>query len=187
MTTEMRNWSDYRTAKRDLIRSLSGTVLEIGAGSGANFADLPDHVEWIGLEPNRRARAQLTRTAAGRRVLAAGAEQIPLPEASVDGVLSTVVLCSVADLPATLAELRRVLRPGGRFVFVEHVAAPRGTWTYRLQKLAAPFTRRFDRGCNPARDIAAAIEAAGFTTTELDHYTMPGLIPIPFIAGAATR
>ncbi len=197
MTTEMRNWSDYRTAKRDLIRSLSGTVLEIGAGSGANFADLPADVDWIGLEPNRRARAQLTRTAAGRagradvgrgrRVLAGRAEQIPLPSASVDGVLSTVVLCSVADLPATLDELRRVLRPGGRFVFVEHVAAPRGSWTYRLQRIAAPFTRRFDRGCNPARDIAAAIADAGFEAIELDHYTMPGLIPIPFIAGAATK
>jgi SAM-dependent methyltransferase len=187
MATEMRNWSGYQTAKRELIGTLSGTVLEIGAGSGANFADLPGHVEWIGLEPNRRARARLTRTAAGRRVLAAGAEAIPLPAASVDGVLSTVVLCSVGDLPATLLELRRVLRPGGRFVFVEHVAAPRGTWTHRLQVAAAPFTRRFDRGCNPARDIATAIEHAGFTTIELEHYTMPGLIPIPFIAGAATN
>ncbi|MEV6283663.1 class I SAM-dependent methyltransferase [Kribbella sp. NPDC051770] len=183
----MRNWSGYRTAKRDLIRSLSGTVLEIGAGSGANFADLPADVDWIGLEPNRRARAQLARTAPRRQVLDAGAEQIPLPSASIDGVLSTVVLCSVADLPAALAELHRVLRPGGRFVFVEHVAAPRGSTTYRLQKLAAPITRRFDRGCNPARDIQTAIDLSGFSTLQLEHFTMPGLIPIPFIAGAATR
>jgi SAM-dependent methyltransferase len=185
-----RQWSEYDAAKRELIGGLSGTVLELGAGRGANFALLPDAVEWIGLEPHGPARRTLTRAAAagGRatsRILAAPAERIPLPGASVDSVLSTVVLCSVDDLSAVLAEVLRVLRPGGRFAFFEHVAAPRGTWPNRLQRLAAPVTRRLDRGCDPTRDIGSAILGAGFGSVDLHHYTRPGLIPIPFIAGAA--
>jgi SAM-dependent methyltransferase len=184
------DWGEYGAAKRELVGGLSGTVLELGAGRGANFGLLPDAVEWIGLEPHAASRRVLTRGAAirGRRssqVLAAPAERIPLPAASVDAVLSTVVLCSVDDLSAVLDEVLRVLRPGGRFVFFEHVAAPRGTWVHRLQRLAAPVTRRFDRGCDPRRDIGAAILEAGFDSVDLRRYTRPGLIRIPFIAGAA--
>ncbi|WP_112238151.1 class I SAM-dependent methyltransferase [Kribbella monticola] len=185
---EMTAWSEYAAAKSRLIGGLRGTVLELGAGRGANFAHLSPNVSWIGLEPHDRTRAALLRTAHDlrrRQVLAAPAERIPLPEASVDGVLSTVVLCSVSDLGAALAEVRRVLRPGGRFVFFEHVAAPPGTWTYRLQRLAAPFSRTFDKGCDPTRDIGTAIRSAGFATVDLDRYIRPGPLQVPFIAGVA--
>ncbi|TDU83535.1 methyltransferase family protein [Kribbella voronezhensis] len=186
----MTAWSEYAAAKSRLIGGLRGTVLEIGAGRGANFGYLSPDVSWIGLEPHDRTRAALLRTAAAhdlpsRQVLAASAERIPLPEASVDGVLSTVVLCSVSDLGAALAEVRRVLRPGGRFVFFEHVAAPSGTWTHHLQRIAAPFTRTFDKGCDPSRDIGTAIRSAGFATVEFDRYVRPGPLHIPFIAGTA--
>jgi SAM-dependent methyltransferase len=187
---EMTAWSEYAAAKPRLIGGLRGTVLELGAGRGANFANLSPDVSWIGLEPHDRTRAALVRTAAAqdlrsRQVLAAPAERIPLPEASVDAVLSTVVLCSVTDLDATLAEVRRVLRPGGRFVFFEHVAAPPGTWTHRLQRMAAPVTRTFDKGCDPCRGIGTAIRAAGFASVELHRYVRPGPLHIPFIAGSA--
>lgn len=119
-------------------------------------------------------------------MLAARAEQIPLPSASVDAVLSTAVLCSVDNLTAVLTEIHRVLRPGGRFVFLEHVAAPPGSGLRRLQRMVAPITRVADRGCDPSRDIAPAIEAA-FTSVDLTHYTAPGLLKIPFIAGTAHR
>jgi ubiquinone/menaquinone biosynthesis C-methylase UbiE len=183
-------WSDYAAAKVKLIGGLRGTVLELGAGRGANFGMLDADVSWIGLEPHAATRRALVRSAGFGRlkkaeILAAPAEQIPLPEASVDAVLSTVVLCSVADLAAALAEVRRVLRPGGRFVFFEHVAAPRGSRTHWLQRVAAPVTRRFDKGCNPARDIATAIQAAGFASVDLHCYVRPGPLRIPFISGVA--
>jgi SAM-dependent methyltransferase len=183
-------WIGYQATKRTLLATLTGDVLEIGAGKGTNLPLLPPGINWTGLEPHPRTRQALTRAAAagggGRRVLAGRAEAIPLPSASVDVVLSTAVLCSVDDLDVVLAEIRRVLRPGGRFIFLEHVAAPPGSALRRLQRMVAPITRVVDRGCDPGRDIAPAIEAA-FTATDLAHYTAPGLLKIPFIAGTAHR
>lgn len=184
----------YETLKNDLIGGLSGTVLEIGAGTGRNFARLAPGTEWIGLEPDRRARAKLRSSAArhGRReatILDAPAEAIPLDDASVDAVVSTVVLCSVDDQDAALAEVARVLRPGGRLVFFEHVAASPGTWTRRLQRVWAPFSRRFDRGCDPVRDTEAAIGRANLAFVEVRRFPLPaGLgLTVPFIAGYARR
>ncbi|ADD41757.1 class I SAM-dependent methyltransferase [Stackebrandtia nassauensis] len=183
------SWQSNR--KRRLLADLAGTVLEIGAGRGANFGYLPSGVRWLGLEPHRRRRASLIAAASrhgrGAEVLAAPAEAIPLPDASCDAVVSTIVLCSVRDQDAALAEVRRVLRPGGRFVFLEHVAAPRGTWTRRLQRCWAPVSRRVDSGCDPARDTAAAIERSGFAWRELELFEQPFAfgLSVPFIAGRA--
>lgn len=173
---------------------LSGTVLEIGAGTGRDFPRLAPDAEWIGLEPDRGLHARLRASAArhghpGARILDAPAESIPLPDESVDAVVSSVVLCSVDDQDAALAEVTRVLRPGGRLVFFEHVAAPPGTWTRRLQRVWAPFSRRFDRGCDPVRDTEAAIGRADFALVELRRFLRPaGLgLTVPFIAGYARR
>ena len=187
------SWAAYEAKKRELVGGLSGTVLELGAGKGANFEMLGKGVDWIGLEPHAASRRRLEskaatwadKTGGSYRILATGAEQIPLPSASVDAVLSTVVLCSVDDLGGVLAEVRRVLRPGGRFVFFEHIGAARGSWVRRLQGLVRPITRTFDKGCDPTRPTDDAIHAAGFTTVSLDRYTLPGLVPIPYIAGTA--
>ena len=181
----------YRARKVALLRSLRGDVLEIGAGTGANFGWFGRDVRWTGLEPNRRARATLRAVARAHghdtEVLAAPAERIPLPDASVSAVVATVVLCSVTDQDATLAEIVRVLRPGGRFVFFEHVAAPAGTWAHRLQRLSAPVSRVLDRGCDPSRRTERAIERAGFAETRIDRFD--GLrwwgVAIPLIAGTA--
>ncbi|MEV0645620.1 class I SAM-dependent methyltransferase [Phytomonospora sp. NPDC050363] len=183
----------YETLKRDLLRGLSGTVLEIGAGAGANLGLLNPGAEWIGLEPDRRVHDRLRVNAVRHdrkaRILDAPAEAIPLGDESVDAVVSTVVLCSVDDQEAALAEVARVLRPGGRFVFFEHVAAPAGTPTRWLQRIWAPFSRRFDRGCDPVRDTAAAIRRAAFAQVETRDFDMPvGLgLTVPFIAGYARR
>jgi SAM-dependent methyltransferase len=175
----------YNTVKRSLFADLRGTVLEIGAGKGANFGLLPGQVRWVGLEPGRRRR----RLAQGRPglVLAGVGERIPLRDHSVDAVVSTIVLCSVRDQDQVLAEVRRVLRPGGAFVFCEHVAAPRGTRARRWQRALAPWSRRFDAGCDPSRETWLAIERAGFAHVELEWFTLPPRWSVynPCIAGRA--
>ena len=165
----------FEAAKRTVLGALTGTVLEIGAGNGANFGYFPRDIRWIGLEPSPSRRRGLAAQAAAcgqhTPVLAAPAERIPLPAASVDAVAATVVLCSVADQRAALAEIRRVLRPGGVFVFFEHVAAPAWTWSRGAQRAVAPVTRLFDAGCDPGRDTGRAIEAAGFRAVDSRRYT----------------
>jgi ubiquinone/menaquinone biosynthesis C-methylase UbiE len=166
-------------------------VLEIGAGRGANFARLPDGVDWIGLEPSGRlARAlagRATRHRRPARVLSAAAEAIPLDDRSVDGVLATTVLCSVHDLQRALREVRRVLRPDGRFLFFEHVAADPGTSSAWLQRTVAPLTCRRAPGCRPDRRIGDAVAAAGFAAVELGWFRRPGPLTTfgPWIAGVA--
>jgi ubiquinone/menaquinone biosynthesis C-methylase UbiE len=98
----------------------------------------------------------------------------------VDAVLAATVLCSVRDQDAALAEIRRVLRPGGRFVFFEHVAAPRGTWTRLLQRATAPFSRVFDHGCDPSRETWRSLERARFRDLRLGWFARGGW---PFVAG----
>jgi ubiquinone/menaquinone biosynthesis C-methylase UbiE len=121
------------------------------------------------------------------QILHAAAEEIPLADASVDAVLSTTVLCSVADPARALGEIRRVLREGGRFIFFEHVVAPPGTCSRRLQRALAPFSRRFDHGCDPGRDTVATISEAGFAAMDLRWYAKahrPALYGL-FVAGIA--
>lgn len=185
----MAGMAAYAARKRELLGGLTGSVLEIGAGKGANFGNLRRDVRWIGLEPNRRRRRRLAVTAAAHghsgEILDAPAERIPLPDAAVDAVVSTVTLCSVADQAGTLAEILRVVRPGGAFVFFEHVAAPVGTAARLLQRCWAPFSRRFDAGCDPTRETWRAIQAAGFADVRLRWYR--GFEPVytPYIGGVA--
>jgi len=123
--------------KAALFANLEGTVLEIGPGTGANLSYYPQDIHWIGVEPNPfmhdylREQAQTLGLTLDLRQ--GTAEDLGLADESVDAVVSTLVLCSVPEQARTLQEIRRVLRPGGRFLFVEHVAAPQGTWLRRVQ------------------------------------------------------
>ncbi len=166
------SWQDFDQLQGAAIGALRGTVLELGAGDGANFEDLAPGVRWIGLEPSASARRELLRNAIGHgyteRPLAAGAENIPLDDASVDAVFSTFVLCSVDDVDRVLSEVRRVLKPGGTALFIDHVAAPQRTWRRRLQDCASPITRRVS-GCRWNREVTAAIEASGLETVSLER------------------
>src|SRR5699024_10344032 len=138
-----------------------GTVLEIGPGPGVNLAYYSREVHWIGIEPDVTHREELRGEAArlGRQaqILPGRAEEIALPAASVDAVVGTLVLCSVDDVTTSLAEIRRVLRPGGHYIFVEHVAAPRGTWTRRAQSVHSHLVGPFGSGCRLDRDTGVAI------------------------------
>ncbi len=179
----------YGTRKRALLAGLGPTVVEIGAGAGVNAEYLAPGTRWVAVEPNGFLHADLRR-AADRSGLdldlhTATAEALPLPDASADAVVATLVLCSVDDPAAALAEARRVLRPGGRFVFIEHVAAPPETLLRRLQRaLRAPWGVVAD-GCRPDRDTEALVRAAGFSEVTVERFRMPLGLVAPHIAGTA--
>lgn len=179
----------YGTRKRRLFADLSGTVVEIGPGTGVNLPYLPDGIRWIGLEPNPHMHAFLRDVLDGRDVDAeirtASAQDTGLPDASVDAVVSTLVLCSVPDLDATLAELRRILAPGGRFYFIEHVAADADTWTRVVQDVVAPVWRVLADGCHPNRDTASALERAGFASVEVERFDADLPVVSPHVMGTA--
>jgi ubiquinone/menaquinone biosynthesis C-methylase UbiE len=183
----------YRFVKRELFGGLPRTILEIGAGDGANFRYLAPGTHVIALEPNVRMHPYLHE--AGRRydvtadVRVGVAERIPLPDASVEAVISSLVLCTVSDPERVLAEVRRVLRPGGRFWCVEHVAAPAGTSVARIQQwLHRPWRWLFE-GCETQRDTARLLREAGFTSVEITPFTFrTAFVPIrPQIAAVALK
>ncbi|HIY40204.1 MAG TPA: class I SAM-dependent methyltransferase [Candidatus Nocardiopsis merdipullorum] len=179
--------SFYREQRHELLNDLSGTVLEIGPGSGPNFGYLPSGITWVGLEPNPYLHERL-RTAEYGSVLCGDAESIPLADGSVDAVVGTIVLCSIDAQSRVLSEVIRVLRPGGRFVFLEHVGAERGTWSRWAQQVVTPFSRRFDGGCDATRDTGRSIENAGFARVEMARFVMRGPlgVNIPHVLGQAT-
>lgn len=177
--------------RRRLLGGLTGTVLEIGPGTGTNLAYLPDGVYWLGLEPNPHLHPWLE-TALRQRglpgeVLLGQAEEISLPQESVEAVVATLVLCSVEDPRRALAEILRALRPGGRFVFLEHVAAPRGSCLRRAQDLLSPPWAFLGDGCHPNRETLALIQEAGFARVEAEAFTLPLTLVAPHVAGIAWK
>jgi len=179
--------------KRGLLTGLHGTVVEIGAGAGANLGLYPATVDLLLLiEPNAHLRPYLEREAArhGRNIEVRGgtAEHMDVADEAADFVVSTLVLCSVDDLRATLAEVLRVLKPGGRFVFVEHVAAPRGTPLRRWQGRLRRFWRLIGDGCTLDRETWDCIEQAGFGSHHIEHFEADNLAIVrPHIAGTADK
>ena len=165
------------THRRQLLSSLDGEVLEVGAGTGANLDLYPPGVSLTLTEPSRPMIAQLRQhlAASGRmgvRINQAPAEKLPFDDASFDAVVTTLVLCSVDDLPAAVAELRRVLRSDGRLVVIEHVATSGGPSL--PQRLWQPAQKVLGRNCHLTRDTRGALEAAGFDTGALVDVTLPG-------------
>lgn len=149
-----------------IVGGARGDVLELGLGPGLNIPHYPtDQVRRLyGLEPSAELRRQASRPAAAAafpvELLAAGAEQVPLPDASIDTIVTTWTLCSIPDLPAALAEARRVLRPGGRLLFLEHGRAPDAAVARWQDRLAPLF--RVAAGCRLDRPIDADLAGAGF-------------------------
>lgn len=177
--------------KRRLFSDLVGTLVEIGPGTGVNLGYFPKGIRWIGVEPNIHMHPYLRREAQklglGVELLTGSSERIPLGDSSADAVLSTLVLCSVRSLEQTFAEIQRVLKPGGKFVFLEHVGAPKGTGTRLTQNLITPLWRIAADGCHPNRDILAALRVSGFARVEAEEFSIAAPIVGPHIAGVAYK
>ncbi|GAA1559600.1 class I SAM-dependent methyltransferase [Kribbella sancticallisti] len=171
-------------------------MIEVGAGDGANFAYYPDtvsHVQAVEPEPYLRARAveQAQRVAAPVEVIDGLAERLPAGDQSVDAVVISLMLCSVADQAPVLEEALRVLRPEGQLRFYEHVAASCPGRLQTTQRIAdATVWPWLFGGCHTGRDTAAAIAAAGFVIDEIDRFDFPPGQPspaAPHILGRASR
>jgi len=180
--------------KRRLFANLPPTVVEIGPGTGANLRYYRPGTRLIAIEPNRHMHSPL-RKAAQRygielELREEAADAISLPDASVDAVVSTLVLCTVPDPAATLREVRRILRPGGRFLFLEHVRAGQSHPVLRMvQRSVARPWRWFFEGCDVLRDTEATLARTGWAHLEVQRYHVPTLfLPINTqIAGIALR
>ena len=178
--------------KERLFAGLSGTVLEIGPGTGINPRYFRGNdVRWIGVEPNLFMERYLCDEAArlGMTVdLRIGtAEALPFDNESVDAVISTLVLCCVKYQGQSLREAIRVLKPGGRLVFLEHVAAAPGTRLRRIQNFITPVWKRLGDGCHPNRETGAALERAGFACVDYEKVTAPVPVVSPQIVGTAVK
>ncbi|MHB1988185.1 MAG: class I SAM-dependent methyltransferase [Acidimicrobiales bacterium] len=180
--------------RRELLAPLRGSVLEIGAGTGRNLLLYPAEVtDLVVTEPDPHMRTLLAKAVSGSarqaRVIDAPAEHLPFADATFDAVVSTLVLCSVKDQACVLKEVRRVLRPGGELVFIEHVAATDRPRRLRWQRRAEPIWRLLAGNCHLTRDTADSIAAAGFVPSTIVRESMRKSLPIvrPTIRGRATR
>ena len=161
-----------------------GVVMEVGIGSGLNVPFYTSAVERLyGVDPSAEllamARQQTVKAPFPAELLVRGAEHVPLADGSVDTVVMTWSLCSIADPLAALAEIRRVLKPEGSFIFVEHGLAP-DAGVQKWQNRLTPAWRRFAGGCHLNRPIAEMIRTAGFAIDNLRTGYMPGPKPMTF-------
>jgi len=179
------------TLRRGLLAAAGGDVLEIGGGTGANLSCYGPGARSLTItEPEppmvRRLERRAREQAPLARVLRAPAEDLPFDDGTFDVAVSTLVLCGVSDQPRALRQLRRVLRPGGRLLFIEHVRAGEARLARRQDRMN--WLNRLVVRCDCNRPTLTSIQEAGFTVTEVEHLTLakvPSFVS-PLIAGRAT-
>jgi len=178
--------------RAELLAGARGRVLELGAGTGANLAHYPTGLDAVLLaEPEAPMARRLRPRAAGSglpaEVLVAPAAALPVPDGSVDTVVCTLVLCTVPDVAAALAEVRRVLAPGGRLLFLEHVRHP-DPRRARRQDIWNPIQRRVAHGCNVNRPTGELIAAARFALHDVrqEPFRKAPSVVQPLLRGSAT-
>lgn len=163
----------YGERKAAAIGAMRGTVVELGPGTGANLRYYAPGVRVVGIEPNpemqARLRARADAIGVDLEVRTLRGEAIDVDDASADGVVATLVLCGVDDPEQVLREVRRILKPGAPFFFFEHVVAPDGTWTRRVQRVVRRPHRWLFNGCNVDRDTERLLRSAGFAEVQIEH------------------
>ncbi|MGB7441520.1 MAG: class I SAM-dependent methyltransferase [Coleofasciculaceae cyanobacterium] len=178
--------------KCELFADLHGKVLEIGPGTGSNLRYYPRDIHWTGIEPNTYMypylQQEAERLGLDINIKSKTAERLDAKDNSIDAVISTLVLCSVDNLSTMLQEILRVLKPGGQFFFLEHVAAPQRTGLRRIQNWIQPLWTVVGDGCHPNRETGIALENAGFERVDYQHFraNVPAIVS-PQIIGVATK
>jgi SAM-dependent methyltransferase len=181
--------AEIRRHRDELLAGLSGRVIELGAGAGSNFAHYPSTVEHVvAVEPEPYLRERARAAAAGANVsievLDGVADRLPAEDCSFDAAVACLVLCTVPDQATALAELRRVLRPGGELRFYEHVRSDRPALALSQRAVDRVFWPRAFGGCHTARDTPAAIAAAGF---EVEQQRTMWVNPVPIAFPVASH
>lgn len=179
------------TIRHDQLAAATGRVLEVGAGSGLSIPHYPDALEeLVLLEPNpefrTRLRDLLDRMHVPASIVDGDAHALPFPDSSFDTVTASLVFCSLTDPARALAEVRRVLRPSGQFLFHEHVRG--GPVRGIVQDLLTPLQRRLADGCHANRDFESALASSPLEVVSIEHRRMPTWIPtlVPLVVGVAT-
>lgn len=179
--------------KQETFSELTGVVAEIGPGAGINFRFFPKNIQWVGIEPNGEI-VEALRAEARRyemqdiKIVTEVGEKLPLENNSCDAVIATRVLCSVNEPKQVVSEIQRVLKPGGKYIFVEHVAAPRGTFHRFCQNIITPVNKILNGNCHINRETLKTIEQAGFSqVTVHERISKSPLGPMPYIWGIAVK
>jgi ubiquinone/menaquinone biosynthesis C-methylase UbiE len=182
--------------RKELLASVTGQVLEIGAGTGINLDHYPSkscHISLLEPDPSMRRilRKRLKEKFPEQQfeISEDSAETLPYADDSFDFVVSTLVLCSVPDPVTALNEIHRVLKTTGQFIFIEHIAAPLDSTRYRWQRLLEPFWKPFAGGCHVTRQTEKSILESGFEISQVTRESMRKAAPIvrPSIRGSARK
>jgi ubiquinone/menaquinone biosynthesis C-methylase UbiE len=178
--------------KQALLGNLRHKVLEIGPGAGASLAYYPNKIHWIGVEPNPYMHPYLEREAQQQglsniELRQGSAENLPVEDESIDTVVSTHVLCSVKDIDRSLQEIKRILKPGGNFIFIEHVAGECNSWTRKVQDGINPIWKTLFDNCHVNRETWEILERAGLETVNYYQFKLAFPLVSPHIAGIVRK
>jgi SAM-dependent methyltransferase len=179
-----------REMRRELLSRAQGRTVDLGAGTGANLGLFPEAVaELVLVEPDPHMLKQLRAKAGtgGGEIVQASAQSLPFADDSFDTAVFTLVLCTVPDPSVALSEAARVLRPGGKLLFVEHVRSRHPDLAHWQDRLEKPWRFLAD-GCHCNRDTVGLIEASPFVLEQVEHDRLPKTVPIikPLARGSAT-